>query len=122
MSARALRNLTEPHKKVRCLGVLLVRAAIATPYKAKCRGAGTDAITDLIGYNPEDSIPIAAFYGGHTAVNYLAELTVDPVVSVRLETAAMLAEFITTLPDRWGAGCAVLWWWRWRWRWWWWWW
>jgi hypothetical protein len=33
-------------------------------------------------------------------VNYLAELTVDPVASVRLECAAMLAEFVTTLPDR----------------------
>lgn len=33
-------------------------------------------------------------------VNYLAELTVDAAVSVRLETSRMLAEFITTLPDR----------------------
>jgi hypothetical protein len=30
----------------------------------------------------------------------LAELTVDGAASVRLETCRMLAEFITTLPDR----------------------
>lgn len=30
----------------------------------------------------------------------MAELTVDAAVSVRLETCRMLAEFITTLPDR----------------------
>jgi hypothetical protein len=92
--------LRHRHAKVRCAAVRLVTASIAVPYKAKCRGAGTDAVVDLIGYNAEDSIPIAAFYGGHTSVNYLAELTVDRVVSVRLETAKMLAEFITSLPDR----------------------
>lgn len=63
-----------------------------------CRRVRCDVV--LCRYNPEDSIPIAAFYGGHTQVNYLAELTVDPVASVRLECANMLAEFVTTLPDR----------------------
>ena len=54
-----------------------------------------DAIVDLIGYTAEDTIPVAAFYGHHTTVNYLAELTGDPVAAVRLETACMLAEFLT---------------------------
>ena len=74
--------------KVRAAAVGYVRAAIAVPYKAKWRGAGTDAIVDLIGYMAEDTIPIAAFYGGHTSVNYLAELTGDPVAAVRLDSAA----------------------------------
>ena len=60
--------LRHRHAKVRCGGVQLLRAACCTPYKAKCRGAGTDAIVDLIGYTAEDSIPIAAFYGGHRTV------------------------------------------------------
>ena len=77
-----------------------VRAACAVPYKAKWRGAGTDAIVDLIGYTAEDTIPIAAFYGHHHTVNYLAELTGDPVAAVRLETACMLAEFLTVIQDR----------------------
>ena len=100
LARAALPVLRHRHARVRAAAVQLVRAACAVPYKAKCRGAGTDAIVDLIGYTAEDTIPVTAFYGGHTTINYLAELTVDPVQSVRYETAAMLAEFITTLPDR----------------------
>lgn len=76
---------TQSQSKVRVEAVKLVRAAMCVPYKGKCRGAGTDCVVDLIGYTAEDTIPIAAFYGRHTQVNYLAELTVDPVNSVRLE-------------------------------------
>lgn len=96
----ALPVLRHRHAKVRAAAVRLVAAAVSVPYKAKCRGAGTDAIVDLIGYTAEDTIPVAAFYGNHTSVNYLAELCIDPVASVRLETARMLAEFIVALPDR----------------------
>lgn len=100
-TARAiLPSLRHRHAKVRAAAVRSFTAAVAVPFKAKCRGAGTDAIVDLIGYNAEDTIPIAAFYGNHTCVNYLAELCVDPVSSVRLETAKMLGEFIVSLPDR----------------------
>ena len=42
--------LRHRHAKVRFAGVEFVRSAIAVPYKAKWRGAGTDAIVDLIGY------------------------------------------------------------------------
>ena len=48
----------------------------------------------------EDTIPVAAFYEGYTTVNYLAELTADPVVAVRLATAEMLSEFLVGLLDR----------------------
>lgn len=41
--------LRHRHARVRTAAIVMVRASIATPYKAKCRGAGTDAITDLIG-------------------------------------------------------------------------
>lgn len=58
--------LRHRHGRVRLSGVELVRAALCVPWKAKCRGAGTDAIVDLIGYQAEDSIPIAAFYGAAT--------------------------------------------------------
>jgi len=100
LARASLPVLRHRHAKVRCAAVRLVAASIAVPYKAKCRGAGTEAVVDLIGYTAQDTIPIAAFYGGHTTVNYLAELTIDRVTSVRLETAKMLAEFITSLPDR----------------------
>jgi len=92
--------LRHRHARVRAEAVKLVRAAICVPYKAKCRGAGTDCVVDLIGYTSEDTIPIAAFYGRHTQVNYLAELSIDSVSSVRLEVSKMLHEMLTTLPDR----------------------
>eukprot|EP00620_Florenciella_sp_RCC1587_P019755 CAMPEP_0182570508 /NCGR_PEP_ID=MMETSP1324-20130603/10808_1 /TAXON_ID=236786 /ORGANISM="Florenciella sp., Strain RCC1587" /LENGTH=1097 /DNA_ID=CAMNT_0024784913 /DNA_START=27 /DNA_END=3316 /DNA_ORIENTATION=+ len=92
--------LRHRHAKVRFAAVEFVRSAIAVPHKAKWRGAGTDAIVDLIGYQAEDTIPVAAFYEGYTTVNYLAELTADPVVAVRLATAEMLSEFLVGLLDR----------------------
>jgi hypothetical protein len=42
--------LRHRHAKVRFAAVEFVRSAIAVPHKAKWRGAGTDAIVDLIGY------------------------------------------------------------------------
>lgn len=69
LARASLPALRHRHAKVRAAAVQLLRAACCTPYKAKCRGAGTDAIVDLIGYTAEDAIPIAAFYGGHRTVS-----------------------------------------------------
>ena len=45
------------------------------PDKAKCRGAGTEAITDLVGFHDPNTIPIAAFYHGEPTVNRFVHLS-----------------------------------------------
>ncbi|CAM9789668.1 unnamed protein product, partial [Discosporangium mesarthrocarpum] len=89
------------HSKVRLAALEAVWKTVEVPDRAKVKGAGTAAIVDLVGFREDNVLPVAAFYGkGDTLVNHLAELTTDRIVAVREKTTAMLASWLTTLPDR----------------------
>ncbi|CAM9216522.1 unnamed protein product, partial [Choristocarpus tenellus] len=89
------------HAKVRLAAVEAVWKTVKVPDRAKVKGAGTAAIVDLVGFREDNVLPVAAFYGrGDTVVNHLAELTTDRCLAVREKTTTMLADWITTLPDR----------------------
>ncbi|CAM9309283.1 unnamed protein product, partial [Hapterophycus canaliculatus] len=93
--------LRHRHAKVRIHAIEALRVTVMVPDRAKVKGAGTSAIVDLVGFREDNVLPVAAFYGkGDTMVNYLAELTTDRSASVRAETALMLSEWLTSLPDR----------------------
>ncbi|CAM9297184.1 unnamed protein product [Ectocarpus sp. 12 AP-2014] len=101
ISRATLPHLRHRHAKVRLVAIKALRLAVMVPDRAKVKGAGTSAIVDLVGFREDNVLPIAAFYGrGDTTVNYLAELTTDRSVSVRVETTAMLGDWLTSLPDR----------------------
>ncbi|CAM9489910.1 unnamed protein product, partial [Scytosiphon promiscuus] len=94
-------HLRHRHAKVRINAIKALRVTVMVPDRAKVRGAGTSTIVELVGFREDNVLPVAAFYGrGDTAINYLAELTADGSVSVRVETAAMLGDWLTSLPDR----------------------
>ncbi|GMI08153.1 hypothetical protein TrVE_jg12485 [Triparma verrucosa] len=101
--ARAsITNLRSRNAKVRVASLSLFEAAAGIPNRAKVRGAGTDAIQDLVGFREENVLPIAAFYNAEAgvSVNSLAEICQDKNGTVRARACAMLCFFITCLPDR----------------------
>ncbi|GMH58956.1 hypothetical protein TL16_g02727 [Triparma laevis f. inornata] len=101
--ARAsITNLRSRNAKVRVASLSLFEAAAGIPNRAKVRGAGTDAIQDLVGFREENVLPIAAFYNAEAgvSVNALAEICQDNNGTVRARACAMLCFFITCLPDR----------------------
>ncbi|CAM9656506.1 unnamed protein product [Phaeothamnion confervicola] len=96
-----LPSLRHKHARVRMAALAAVWALVQVPDRAKCRGAGTAAIVDLVGFREDNVLPIAGFYGrGDTVVNHLAELAADAAASVRQRVAEMLGDWLTTLPDR----------------------
>ena len=86
--------------KVRVLAVEAVKGCMMVPDRAKRKGAGTDAITDLVGFREENLLQIAAFYKTEVQINYIAELVNDPSVIVREKLVDMLRAFLTELDDR----------------------
>jgi hypothetical protein len=50
------------------------------------RGAGTEAIVDLIGHRDANVIPIGAFYHGEARLNYFAKLITDTNIVVKVST------------------------------------
>lgn len=92
--------LRHRHAKVRLQALGAVKACIAVPDRAKRKGAGTDAITDLVGFREENVLPIAAFYTNAVQVNYIAELVSDPSISVREKLVETLTVFLCDIGDR----------------------
>ena len=74
LSRVAMPALRHRHAKVRHAALGVVWRCTALPFKAKWRGAGTDTIVDLVGFRPDNELPIAAFYGNDVQFNYLAEV------------------------------------------------
>lgn len=88
---------------IRCIGAL-----VACPYRNKCKGGGTDAIVDLVGFREDNVIPVVAFYHGETRLNYLGCLVTDENSNVRVELYKMLGMWLTTLLDRWDHAARLL--------------
>ena len=86
------------HLRVAMLRAL--QAVVAVPSTTKIKGAGTEAIMDLVGHREENVIPIRAFYGDDTRVNMFAQLAADPSAAVRLAFVDCLAAWLLRLPDR----------------------
>jgi hypothetical protein len=114
-----LPHLRHRHAKVRAAAVDAYRACVHVPNRAKRKGAGTETITELIGFREENVLPVrgssparsssssslsslqvAAFYQSEVSVNYLAELSGDQSAIVRERVALMLSSFLTELEDR----------------------
>lgn len=93
-------NLRHRHARVRRAAVVAVRRSVAVKHTEKCRGAGTGAIVDLVGFREDNVIPTAAFYGAETRYNYVAELTRDASATVRLALCEAFAEWFTVTADR----------------------
>lgn len=100
--ASMVSNIRHRNSKVRLASIELFEASVCIPNRAKIRGAGTDAIADLIGFKEDNVIPIAAYYSAQcsVSVNVLAELAVDKNPKVRERCCQMLAYLMICLPDR----------------------
>lgn len=85
--------------KVRIAVISAIHACILIPDKAKRKGAGSEAIRDLVGFHDGNTISIASFYTSSTTVNYLASITSDSSVAVRERVVRMLTDLLTILPD-----------------------
>jgi len=92
--------LRHRHAKVRVAGIDALRACMVVPNRAKRKGSGTEAIVDLVGFKEDNLLNVAAFYKPVTSINYLAELTSDPIVLVRERVVVMLKSFLVDLEDR----------------------
>ena len=92
--------LRHRHAKVRIAGIDALRACMIVPNRAKRKGAGTDAMVDLVGFKEDNVLNIASFYKPNVSINYLAELTSDPIVHVRERVVVMLSSFLVDLEDR----------------------
>lgn len=88
------------HAKVRLAALDAVDAAVACEDKAKCRGAGTEAIVDLIGHRDANVVPVASFYRPDPVINYFAKLGIDKNPAVRRRFVEMLGGWMLNLPDR----------------------
>jgi len=86
--------------KVRIAALGALQALIMVPDRAKRKGAGSDAITDLVGFREENVLQVAAFYKSEVQINYIAELVDDPSVSVREKLVDFLTALLTVLDDR----------------------
>lgn len=100
LSRAILPVLRHRHAKVRAAAVSCIRATIAVPDADKCKGAGTEAIMDLVGFREENNLSVASFYVSEVRVNYLAELVVDKSVAVRENLVVLLTVLLTSIGDR----------------------
>lgn len=92
--------LADRHARVRIAALRAIQALVSCPNADKCKGAGTEAIVDLIGHRDENVLPIAAFYRFETTVNYFAKIDQDGSVQVRKVFYRMIADWLMNLPDR----------------------
>jgi hypothetical protein len=88
--------------KIRIISLELFEKSVCVPFREKKKGAGTDAINDLIGFKDDNIIPIAAFYKSECAlrVNVLAEISADSNCRMRRKCCQVLTNFMCHLPDR----------------------
>ncbi len=98
----SLPHLRHRNARVRFSFIGLFEASISVPDREKIKGAGTEAIVDLVGFKEENVLPIAAFYKAEcgVTVNSLAELVIDKNANVRYRCCQMLAFLMCCLPDR----------------------
>lgn len=92
--------LRHRHAKVRAPAVTALHHIMIVPDRAKRKGAGTEAIQDLVGFREENILPIAAFYKDDVQVNYLAELMSDKSPVVREALVEFLTTLLTKIDDR----------------------
>lgn len=97
-----LPNCRHRNTKVVISAMDLLEASVCVPDRAKVKGAGTSAISDLVGFREENVLPIAAFYDPKysVSVNTLAELASHKNPRVRLRCCKMLSSLLVLLPDR----------------------
>lgn len=86
--------------KVRVAAVAAVHACMVVPDRAKRKAAGSEAISDLVGFREDNVLPIAAFYKAEVQINHLAELVIDKSLPVREELAKFLYVLLTEIGDR----------------------
>lgn len=92
--------LRHRHAKVRVAALGALKACLSVPDRAKLRGAGTEAIPDLVGFREENVLQISAFYKSDVQINHLAELACDTSVQVREKMVEMLTVLLTEIGDR----------------------
>jgi len=92
--------LRHKHAKVRVAALGALRSCLSVPDRAKLRGAGTEAIPDLVGFREDNVLNVAAFYKSDVQINYLAELVQDKSVQVREKLVEMLIVLLTEIGDR----------------------
>lgn len=85
--------------RVRVAAIEAIDALVTCPDTSKCKGSGSDAIVDLLGYRDENVIPISAFYSVEVRINYFAKLDQDGNPSVRATFFAMVGDWMLHLPD-----------------------
>ena len=102
LARSALPNCRHRNTNVIVAALGLLEASVCVPNRTKVKGAGTQAISDLVGFREDNSIQVAAFYDAQcgVSVNTLAELASHKNHRVRLRTAKMLSYFLVYLPDR----------------------
>lgn len=79
-----LPSLRHPLARVRAAALGAIGAVVAVPDRAKCKGAGSAAIEELVGFRPDNVLSVAAFYRVEVDVNYLAEVRGRPAFLIRL--------------------------------------
>lgn len=92
--------LRHRHAKVRAAAVEALQACVMIPDRDKRKGAGTEAIQDLVGFREDNVLPVAGFYKVDVQINYLAEISSDSSVLVREKLVDCLTAFLTVLEDR----------------------
>jgi len=102
LARAAIPNLRHRNSNVRLASVILFEACVCVPDREKMKGAGSEAIIDLVGFREENVLPIGAFYksSAGVSVNTLAELVCDKNSNVRSKCCSMVANFLVCLPDR----------------------
>ena len=99
VARQTILNLRHRNAKVRLASLSLFEAACGVPNRAKVKGAGTEAINDIVGFKEENILPVAAFYDAScgVSVNALAELCQDKNPIVRGRCCAVLCFFIVCI-------------------------
>ena len=100
MVRRVMSQLAHRHARVRVAVLDAIDACVQCEDVAKCRGAGTEAIEDLLGHRDANVLPVAAFYGGDVRVNRFARLALDANVGVRRRFVRAVTDWAHDLPDR----------------------
>ena len=72
-----------PLPQVRLAVLDALHASVSCPNPDKCKGAGTEAIADLVGFHDPNSVPVAAFYHSDSSVNYFGKMATDSNPAVR---------------------------------------
>lgn len=92
--------LTHRHASVRVEALKTIERVVSCPHVEKCKGAGSEAILELLGHQDENVLPIAAFYTRQTKLNLFAKLDQDAALSVRRQFYHTIQHWLLELPDR----------------------